>query len=174
METLKSCIDLTEIIDGEEIVGPGPFRRHQRTSGNLYNIICNYVKARDLGQVYYSPLDIIFEEGLNRLQPDLLFVRKENAAIEQDWIRGVPDMVCEIISPGSYELDTTVKREIYERYGVPEFWIVLPEFMPSSITVEILTHEGGRYRLHSFAALDGVVTSKIIEGLHVNVRDIFE
>ncbi|MBF0557104.1 MAG: Uma2 family endonuclease [Nitrospirae bacterium] len=98
------------------------------------------------------------------------FIRKENAGIAQDWIRGVPDMVCEIISPGSYEMDTAVKRAIYERYRVPEYWIILPEFM----TVEILTIEGGKYKLHSFAALEGVVTSKVIEGLEINVKDIFE
>ncbi|MBF0458406.1 MAG: hypothetical protein HQK99_10985 [Nitrospirae bacterium] len=53
---------------------------------------------------------------------------------------------------------------------MPEYWIILPEFM----TVAILTIEGERYKLHSFAALEGVVTSKVIEGLQINVREIFE
>ncbi|MBF0319038.1 MAG: Uma2 family endonuclease [Nitrospirae bacterium] len=163
-------LDLTEIINGEEITGPSPFGRHQRISGNLYDIIRQYVKAKDCGQVYYSPLDIIFEEGVNRLQPDILFIRKENMAIFQDWIRGVPDMVCEIISHGTYAKDTAVKRAIYERYRVPEYWIVLPEFE----TIEILTIENNSYKTHSIAEIEGVVTSKIIDGLQVNVRDIFD
>lgn len=170
METLEREFDLTEIINGEEVISPSPFRRHQRISANLHDIIRQYTKAKSLGQAYYSPLDVIFEEGQNRLQPDIIFIKKENAAIEQDWIRGVPDMVCEIISQRSYELDTDVKRAVYERYKVPEYWIVLPEFM----TVEILTIENGKYKLYSFAALEGVFKSKVIEGLEVDVRDIFE
>jgi len=90
--------------------------------------------------------------------------------IFQDWIRGVPDMVCEVVSPGTYEKDIVVKKAIYERYGVPEYWIVLPEFK----TIEILTIENDRYKRHSFAELEGVVISKIINGFEVNVRDIFD
>ncbi|MBF0321030.1 MAG: Uma2 family endonuclease [Nitrospirae bacterium] len=170
METSERDLDLTEIINGVEVMGPSPFRRHQRISGNLNYIIHHYVKTKDLGQVYYSPLDIILEEGVNRLQPDLLFIRKENMAILQDWIRGVPDMVCEIVSADTYERDTAVKRAIYERYRVPEYWIVLPEFQ----AIEVLAIEDDRYRQHSFAELEGMVISKVIEGLQVNLNDIFD
>ncbi|MBF0320739.1 MAG: Uma2 family endonuclease [Nitrospirae bacterium] len=162
--------DLTEIINGEEVTRPSPFARHQMIGGNLLSAIYRYVKMKGLGRVYCSPLDVIFEEGINRIQPDILFIRKDNMAILQDWVRGVPDMVCEIISPGSYERDTAVKKAVYERYRVPEYWIVLPELQQ----IEILTIEVDRYKLHSIAALEGVVTSKAIEGLQVNVRDIFE
>jgi Uma2 family endonuclease len=79
-------------------------------------------------------------------------------------------MVCEIISSGSYEKDTAVKKAIYEKYRVPEYWIVMPELQ----TVEILTIEGDKYKLHSFAAFEGFVNSKVIEGLAVNISDIFE
>ncbi|KWT84159.1 Uma2 family endonuclease [Candidatus Magnetominusculus xianensis] len=115
MKTLERDFDLTEIINGEEVVGPSPFGKHQRISSNLNYIIHHFVKTKDLGQVYYSPLDIIFEEGINRLQPDILFIRKDNMGIFQDWIRGIPDMVCEIISSGTYTRDIIVKRAIYER-----------------------------------------------------------
>ncbi|MEO5355971.1 MAG: Uma2 family endonuclease [Nitrospirae bacterium YQR-1] len=170
IQTIGTDLDLTEVINGEEIMGPSPFGKHQRVSSNLNYIIHHYVKMRDLGRVYYSPLDIIFEEGINRLQPDILFIRKDNMSIFQDWIRGVPDMVCEIISPGSYEMDTAIKKAIYEKYRVPEYWIVMPE--PQ--TVEILTIADDKYKLHSVAALEGFVTSKVIEGLQVNLNDIFE
>ncbi|MEO5357338.1 MAG: Uma2 family endonuclease [Nitrospirae bacterium YQR-1] len=169
-ETIVTDLDLTEIINGEEIMGPSPFRYHQKVSSNLNYIIHHYVKTRDLGQVYYSPLDIIFDEGVNRLQPDILFIKKENLSIAQDWIRGVPDMVCEIISAGSYEMDTAVKKAIYEKYKVPEYWIVMPE--PQ--TIEVLTIIGDKYKLHSFAAIEGFVTSEVIEGLQVSITEVFE
>ncbi|KWT90498.1 Uma2 family endonuclease [Candidatus Magnetominusculus xianensis] len=170
MQTIERDLDLTEIINGEEVMGPSPFGKHQGIGGNLYGIIWHYVKKNELGKVYYSPLDIIFEEGVNRLQPDILFIKKENMSIFQDWIRGVPDMVCEIVSPGSFERDTEIKKAIYEKYRVPEYWIVLPEFF----TIKILTIEKDKYKLHSIAEVEGVVTSKVIEGLQIDIKDIFE
>ncbi|KWT79706.1 Uma2 family endonuclease [Candidatus Magnetominusculus xianensis] len=162
-------LDLTEIIDGEEVMGPSPFFRHQNIAVNLFRKIDRFVERTGLGYTYFSPLDIIFEEGFNRLQPDILFIKKEHMNIAQDWIRGVPDMVCEIISPGTYNRDTEVKRDIYERYKVPEYWMVLPEFL----TIEILTLENEKYEIHSFAEIEGTVESKVIEGLQVNIKDIF-
>ncbi|MBF0457904.1 MAG: Uma2 family endonuclease [Nitrospirae bacterium] len=170
MQTIESDLDLTEIIHGVEVVRPCPFAKHQSISGNLVFIIHQHIETGNLGQLYFAPLDVIFEEGINRLQPDILFVKKENEGILQDWVRGVPDMVCEIVSPSSYEYDTEIKKAIYEKYGVPEYWIVMPELK----TVEILTLEGDTYKLHSVAAFEGVVTSKVIEGLQVDIKDIFE
>jgi Uma2 family endonuclease len=169
--TLERDLDLTEIINGEEIMGPSPFGKHQDIVGNLYDIIRRHVKtATALGKVYLSPLDVIFEEGINRFQPDILFIGKENMGIFQDWIRGVPDMVCEIISPGTYKMDMVVKRAIYEKYKVPEYWIVIPELK----AIEILTLENDKYKTHSIAEIEGVVTSKVIAGLQVNIKDVFE
>ncbi|MCG6551021.1 MAG: Uma2 family endonuclease [Candidatus Magnetominusculus sp. LBB02] len=150
-------------------MGPSPFGKHQRIVFNLASIMRQYVVENDLGEVFLSPLDVIFEDSTNRLQPDIIFIRKANMAIFQDWIRGVPDMVCEVVSPGTYRKDTAVKREIYERYRVAEYWIVIPELL----TFEILTLEDNKYITHSVAELEGVVESKVIDGLKVNIRDIF-
>ncbi|WP_444549948.1 Uma2 family endonuclease [Candidatus Magnetomonas plexicatena] len=169
-ETVLTDLDLTEIINGEEMMGPSPFFKHQDIAANLYNILNQHIRKNKLGKLFFSPLDIIFEEGINRLQPDILFIRKENLSIAQDWIRGVPDMVCEIISSGSYEMDTAVKKAIYEKYRVPEYWIVMPE--PQ--TIEVLTIVGDKYKLHSVAAIEGFVTSKVIEGLQLNITEVFE
>ncbi|MBF0618490.1 MAG: Uma2 family endonuclease [Nitrospirae bacterium] len=169
MQTIERDLDLTEIINGEEIMGPSPFGKHQNIVGNLYALIRQYVKKNNTGNVYLAPLDVIFEEGENRLQPDILFIRNENMAIFQDWIRGVPDMVCEIVSAGTYEKDTEIKKAVYERYKVPEYWIVIPEFL----AVEIFIIENAKYIKYSFAELEGVIKSKIIEGLEVNIKDIF-
>ncbi|MCG6553668.1 MAG: Uma2 family endonuclease [Candidatus Magnetominusculus sp. LBB02] len=168
--TLERDFDLTEIINGEEVVSPSPFSKHQIIIGNLFRQVDRHVGQKGLGRVLLSPLDVILEEGLNRLQPDILFVRKDNTAIIQDWIRGVPDMVCEIVSQGSFRWDTNIKKEIYEKYGVPEYWIIIPELK----IVEVFTIEEGKYKLYSYAEGEGMVTSKVIEGLQVNIKDIFE
>lgn len=162
-------IDVTELLDGEEIMGPSPFTGHQRIVRNIYDAVGQYIKSKELGELFFSPLDVILEEGMNRLQPDLVFVRRANQGIIQDWIRGVPDMVCEVVSPGTFGRDTETKRDIYERYEVPEYWIVIPELK----TVEVLAIEQGRYRLYSIAEGEGGVASKIIEGLNVDISAIF-
>lgn len=170
METIERDLDLTEIINAEEIMTPSPLWKHQRVIRNLQDILWQHVKSAGLGEICSAPLDVIFEDSVNRLQPDLLFIKKENCNILQDWVRGVPDMVCEIVSPGTYEKDTRIKRAIYEKYRVPEYWIVLPELQ----TVEVFTIEKDKYKQYCIAGLEGVVTSKVIEGLQVQVKDIFE
>ena len=166
---IESDFDLTEIINGVEVMSPSPFRIHQRIFQNLNRIIDNYVYKNKLGEVYSSPLDVILEEKLNRLQPDLLFIKKDNMAIAQEWIRGVPDMVCEIVSKGTYKRDTITKKDIYERYQVPEYWIVIPELQ----TIEIFTIENDKYTVFSYAEGEGVVASKVIEELIVDIKDVF-
>lgn len=167
---LEIDFDLTEIINGEEVVGPSPFDKHQDVVFNLAEILRSFVKANQLGKLYIAPLDVIFEDGLNRLQPDILFIKKENLGIVRGWVRGVPDMVCEIVSPYSFDQDTGVKRAVYEKYRVSEYWIVIPEIQE----IRVLAIEGAKYKLHSLAVIEGAVTSKVIEGLEVNLRDIFE
>ncbi|MBF0337982.1 MAG: Uma2 family endonuclease [Nitrospirae bacterium] len=168
-QTLERDFDLTEIINGVEVMGPSPFGKHQDISSNLYDLIRQHIKKTKTGKVFYSPLDVILKEGEQRLQPDILFIRKENIGIFQDWIRGVPDMVCEIVSKGSVTKDTVTKKKIYERYKVPEFWIVLPEFE----TIEVFTIEGGVYELFSTSEGEVIVKSKVIEGLEIDIKDVF-
>ncbi|MBF0606919.1 MAG: Uma2 family endonuclease [Candidatus Magnetobacterium sp. LHC-1] len=172
METqiLERDFDLTEIINGVEVMGPSPFGKHQDIVGNIYDLIRQHIKKTRTGKVFCSPLDVILKDGEQRLQPDILFIRKENMGIFQDWIRGVPDLVCEIVSKGSVAKDTVTKKKIYERFRIPEYWIVLPEFE----TIEVFTIESGAYELFSSAEGEGTVRSKVIEGLEIDVRNVFE
>lgn len=171
METIERDLDLTEIINGEEVMTPSPLWIHQIICDNLFRKIDRHVEQTGLGRLSSSPLDVIFEEGTNRIQPDLLFIRKENMPVViTDWVRVVPDMVCEVVSTGTYRRDTITKKEIYEKYGVSEYWIVIPELK----ILEVFTIEAGKYTLFSYAESEGVVTSKVIDGLQIDLRDIFE
>ena len=165
-----SDIDLTEIINGEEIMSPSPLAIHQKVLRKLFEKFNAFAKKNDLGEIYFSPLDVIFEEGKNRLQPDLIFIRKQNLGIVQDWIRGVPDLVVEIVSQGSVTLDTVTKKAIYETYGVGEYWIVFPEFA----CIEIFTLSGNRYELFASKEGEGSVTSKMLKGFEVHLKEVFE
>ena len=167
---LESDFDLTEIINGVETMSPNPFSRHQKIITNISYIIISHIRKNKLGELFISPFDVIFEENLNRLQPDLLFIKKDNMAIAQEWIRGVPDMVCEIVSKGSYRKDTETKKAIYERYKVPEYWVVIPELE----IIEILIIEDDKYSVFAYAETKWVVTSRVIEGLTVDIKNVFE
>lgn len=130
----------------------------------------DFVKSRNLGKVFVSPLDVIFEEGQNRLQPDIIFIRKENLDNVQDWIRGVPDLVAEVVSKGLVVLDTITKKAFYEKYAVPEYWIVIPDLQ----TIEVFVHDGNQYQLFSSKEGEGSVESKTLKGFKVRLADIFQ
>ncbi|KJR41412.1 restriction endonuclease [Candidatus Magnetoovum chiemensis] len=170
VELLSSDFDLTEIINGEETMAPSPFGKHESIRMKLVTKIVLYLEKNKLGKLYASPLDVILAEGLNRLQPDLLFIKNENMNIFQDWIRGAPDMVCEIVSKGTHKKDTVIKKDIYEYYKVPEYWIVIPELE----AIEIFTIDNDKYHIYSSAEGEGSVKSKVIEGLEFNIKDIFD
>jgi Uma2 family endonuclease len=113
----------------------------------------------------------LIEENRNRVQPDLIFISKKNRELAQgDWIRGVPDLLAEIVSKNSFHLDTVEKKELYERYGVKEYWIVLPEYA----TVEVYFLEDNHYKLFSTAADHQIIHAGLLNGLAFSVDQLFE
>jgi len=161
--------DLSQIINGEEIMSPSPKTPHQKASRKLQRILEDYVEDHDLGEIWNAPMDVIFEEDYNRLQPDLIFIPKEKENIVQDWIRGVPDMVVEIVSKSTVKMDTVVKKEIYERYGVQEYWLLKPE----KRVLEIYTLVDSRYELYASFGENHVVSSPLFHDLAFKLNIIF-
>lgn len=165
MKTMETTIyynpDLTQIINGEEIISPSPKFSHQSASMELVMLLANYVKQNKLGRVFAAPFDVILEQDFNHLQPDIFFVSNAKKDIMQDWIRGVPDLVIEIVSPSSKKMDTVIKKGVYESYGVPECWIVFPE----KVCIEVYTLVEGTYELHGAFSNEQTVHSKILPEL---------
>jgi Uma2 family endonuclease len=159
-----------EIIDGELFVSAAPFRPHQGAVGNLYLILQTYARQHGLGRMWLAPFDVIFSKT-DVVEPDLLFVRAERSGIVQDWVRGVPDLAIEVLSPSSHRHDEVRKRALYERYGVPEYWIVHPD----AETVKIYRLEGERYGRPELldARAGDVVRSALFPGLELPVAEIF-
>lgn len=161
--------DLSQIINGEEIMSPSPKTPHQKASRKLQRILEDHVEDHDLGEIWNAPMDVIFEENYNRLQPDLIFIPKEKEDIVQDWIRGVPDMVVEIVSKSTIKMDTVVKKEIYERYGVQEYWLLKPE----KRVLEIYVLNNGRYEMYASFGENDVVSSPLFHDLAFKLNIIF-
>ena len=113
-----------ELIDGCHFVTPSPNTRHQVISGRLHGLIWAYLDATPIGHVLQAPWDVVFTD-VDVVEPDLVYISNQRAAIiTPAHARGAPDLVVEIASPGTRRRDETLKRRLYERDGVTEYWVV--------------------------------------------------
>lgn len=145
---------LCEIINNTIYMAPPPSSSHQRSVTELSRVLGNYIKKLQLGEVFVSPIGVYFDNE-NVFEPDLVFVSKENKnRIEQKGIIGAPDFIVEILSPSNEHYDLTVKKDVYERYGVMEYWVVNPE----SKEAKGFALMNGKYEL--FSESRGKISSK--------------
>src|SRR6266571_2993414 len=129
-----------EIIDGELIVTAAPATRHQRVVMTLAGELYQYVKEHG-GMVLPAPTDVYFSDT-NVVEPDVLFVGPEHRQrVEKNFVRSAPDVVVEVSSPSTRRLELLRKRELYERFGIPEYWLVDLE----SDRIEVYRLQEGRY-----------------------------
>lgn len=117
-----------EIIDGVHYVTPSPKLRHQELVGRLYLTIGAFLEDRpDRGRIFLSPFDVVFS-FYDVVEPDLVFVAPDQLDILTDKnIQGTPALVIEVLSPSTRKRDQQVKRKLYERMGVREYWLVDPD-----------------------------------------------
>ena len=102
-----------EIIGGNLSMAPAPRIRHQKVSRNLELSIWEYVRKNELGEVYYAPINVIFDE-LNVVQPDLIYISRERARIiKEEGIFGASDLIIEILSPQNVGADMKRKKQLY-------------------------------------------------------------
>ncbi len=122
-----------ELLRGELIMVPSPNFAHQKISGRLFSFLNTFVEERRLGDVIYSPFDVVLS-STNVLQPDLLFVsNRQKSIITASNIQGAPALVIEIISPSSANMDRELKRRIYAEHSVGEYWLVDPDARAVSV-----------------------------------------
>jgi Uma2 family endonuclease len=117
-----------ELIDGEHYVTPSPNMKHQAVSGNLHFLLRNWLEQHPVGRVFYAPFDVVFTQ-FDVVEPDLMYMSNERAAeiLTAKHVTGAPEIVVEIGSPGTRKRDETIKRRLYERSGVSEYWVVDPD-----------------------------------------------
>ncbi len=159
-----------EVINGRLEEMPAPGFEHQDILMVLAYIMFGFVKLKKLGKVLPSPFDVILAENII-VQPDIVFVSSEDLKnIKEGRLFGTPDLVVEIVSPSTTRRDTVVKKGIYEEFGVKEYWIVYPDEKAMEVWV---LGESGKYELYSFAEKEGKVKSKVLEGLEVDIKEVF-
>jgi Uma2 family endonuclease len=114
-----------QLLRGRLILSPSPNILHQLITARLYELFIKIADETD-GFAVISPMDTVLSNDTIP-QPDLIYVRNDNMGIIEDRVRGVPDLVVEVLSPSTARVDRLEKLDLYARYGIAEYWIVDPE-----------------------------------------------
>lgn len=151
-------------------------RVHQEISMRLVNEIYNYLKGKKC-KVYAAPLDVrlckedlVDSDILDVVQPDITVVCDENK-LDDRGVKGVPDLIIEIVSPSSTSLDYVKKLNLYGDYGVREYWIINPK------TQKLLVYKidnNDFYGEPEMYAREDKVKVGIFKELTIDLMEIFE
>jgi Uma2 family endonuclease len=161
-----------ELIDGEHYVTPSPNTKHQVILGNLHFIFRSWLEAHLLGRVFFAPFDVVLTR-FDVVEPDLLYMSHARAAeiLTDKHVTGAPEIVVEIASRSTRSRDETIKRRLYERCGVTEYWIVDPEIE----VVRIYRGEVGRFGrpVELSCEAGDVLTTAVLRDLEIQLRRLF-
>jgi Uma2 family endonuclease len=161
-----------EIIDGVHYVSPAPSMGHQGLAGDLYLFLGNFVREHKLGRVYFAPADVLLSPH-DILQPDLFFISTARLSIiTKPNVKGAPDLVIEILSDSTRRRDENLKRDRYDQLGVREYWI-LDGSRKTVRTFRRAQDSGFGAETELTAASDQVLTTPLLPGLEIPLREIF-
>jgi Uma2 family endonuclease len=156
-----------EIIDGELFVTPSPIPRHQRVVMKIADRLFAYAQAHG-GEVFPAPLDVFFSDR-DVVEPDVLFILAEHMdRVGSHYITGAPDIVVEVSSPSTRRLELVRKSELYERFGVPEYWYVDLD----ADRVEVYRLAEGHFEAPTLLRRTDVLVSPLLPGWSLSVDDV--
>ncbi len=159
-----------ELINGEIMKRTSPNVDHQETSMMLSTFMNLHIMQNKLGRLFAAPTDVYLNE-FSLVVPDLVFVSNNKSEIihERRCVKGVPDLIVEILSKGTQGVDRGKKMRWYKKFGVHEYWIVNPREQ----TVEVYELQNGDYEMVSYAAETGIVDSTVLTDFSLDVSTIF-
>ncbi len=162
-----------ELIDGVHFVTPTPITRHQVLVSRLSFEIELYLRAHPgLGQLFGVPLDVVLSAH-DVVEPDLILITADQLEIlTPKNVQGAPALVVEVLSPSTRRRDIGIKRQLFDRAGVREYWIVDGKLN----RIEIHRRDTGRLlRLADQIAADdgGVLTTPILPGFAFPLDRLF-
>jgi Uma2 family endonuclease len=113
-----------EVVDGELLVSPGASWQHQRAVFELAFRLGDYLRAHPVGLALFAPVDIIYDDE-TLVQPDVFVAPLKDGRKPRSWEEaGSLLLAIEVLSPSTARADRQVKRKLYQREDVPEYWIV--------------------------------------------------
>jgi Uma2 family endonuclease len=163
-----------ELVDGEHVVTPSPAVAHQVILWNLTELLAPYLRASPIGTALTGPVDVKLSFS-TVLVPDLVYFTAERFArvVNEKHATAAPDLVVEILSPGTRRRDKGRKRAVYDREGVREYWIVDPEARSITALRRPRADAGLTDVTTLTADAGGTLASPLFPGLRIPVRDVF-
>jgi Uma2 family endonuclease len=179
-----------ELIDGKHLMSPAPIPRHQEVVMNLASRIFAYLQDHPIGRVYGNPIDVVLS-NFDVVEPDVVYVSHERCDryLTERCLAGPPELVVEVLSPGTARIDTGRKLRLYDRYGVDEYWIV----DPVKEILRVYRRAAGRFRLAvalihgkggedqalaaenaaSLPAVSTILSTPLLPGLQITLDQLF-
>ena len=131
MEVFKMLPEgtLAEVIENTLYMSPAPTWEHQELLFELALQLSLHCKRMGIGKISIAPVDVYLDENSNAVQPDIFLVVEGNSKVvrRNGAAYGVPDMIIEVLSPGNKNHDTVLKKNLYEKFGVKEYWVIDPD-----------------------------------------------
>lgn len=152
----------TELINGELIAMPAPALLHQRALLRLIALLQSLITG---GELFFAPVDVYLDD-LNIVQSDALWITPNNTtcvSVEGKYLRGAPDLIVEVLSPGTARRDRRDKFRLYQKYGVRECWMLEPHEQ----FIEVWQLVNGKIILLDVFGPDEVVTSPLLGSVRV-------
>ncbi|MEQ8471250.1 MAG: Uma2 family endonuclease [Marinoscillum sp.] len=166
-----------ELIKGKLFrMSPAPKRSHQEISTVIGGEIFSFLKNKSC-RVYHAPFDVRFpnspddtdDQTSTVVQPDICVIC-DHSKLDDAGCKGAPDLIVEILSPSTASKDLNEKYQLYEEYGVKEYWVVYP----GECVLEIYDLQDGKYVSRGKLVREDEVTSNVLPGLKVKLKDVFE
>jgi Uma2 family endonuclease len=169
LENLPDNSKRYELIGGQLIVAAAPDLVHQRISGRTHYAFFNFLLANPIGEIILTP-GVIFSD-FDGVIPDLVYLSNErrDQIAAGSRIYGAPELVIEILSPGNAMRDRREKLQLYNRFGVVEYWIIVPR----ERAVEVYRRTDGALRLFTTYAGDEAITTPLLPGFSCPASSLF-
>ena len=172
-ERAASDLNHYELLRGRIVMSPPAGWPHGSIEANIVTALALFVRTHQLGLILGSSAGYDFPSG-DTVEPDVSFLA--TARIEAGpppqpgkFIRIVPTLVVEILSPATAQKDRTEKKALYEENGVEEYWIVDPK----DRTVTRYHHAGRRFGRGKVFTVGDTLRSRALPGLRLPVQEIF-
>jgi Uma2 family endonuclease len=158
-----------ELIEGDFFMTPSASEIHQRVSMKLGYKLCQFLQESGEAHVYMAPFDVVLSDE-NVVQPDIVVVSHDRKAIITEAnISGPPDMVVEILSPQSAKRDRIIKKKLYAKYGIREYWIV----DPGAQTIEVFIWNKRELTLWQTFPAGSAARSQLFPQVTIEVDSLF-
>jgi len=161
-----------ELIKGRIFkMAPAPNRKHQEVSRVLFHYLGNFLWKKKC-RIYHPPFDVrLIKNGNDTVvQPDICIVC-DLTKLDKQGCKGAPELIIEILSSGNNRREYQENFNLYEEYGVQEYWVVNPL---EEMLIVYLPNETGKYVGSSPYFAEDTIHSTVLKGFSITVDQIFD